>query len=418
VTAFSLTGAKSDDVDSPAYAPSLFSFTPHPKKRQMECGLSRWESLQKRRDISQSTEATTTNSESDNTEESGPLKSAHIQTNMTMWDISALETDNMARQEEIAVLKKQCDVGKTGYPTEEQLKGDDKLVTFYTGLSTFTTLIAIYEFVVSAIPQSANNKVSAFDSYVMTLMKLRLNLSTYDLAFRFGVSVSTVSRILKKWIFAMDLRIGSALIKWPSREALQRTMPFCFRVHYGLRVIAIIDCFEIFIEKPSNLQTKYGTWSQYKHYNTAKYLIAITPQGVISFISKGWGGRASDKFITEHCGLLTNILPGDVILADRGFNIEESIGSLGASLKIPAFTKGRDQLTAIEVEKTRHIANVRIHVERVIGSVRQRFTILSATGVIAKEFYQQKVNGVIMLDAMVRVCCALNNMCGGIVPFE
>ena len=78
MTAFSLTGAKSDDVDSPAYAPSLFSFTPHPKKRQMECGLSRWESLQKRRDISQSTEATTTNSESDNTEESGPLKSAHI----------------------------------------------------------------------------------------------------------------------------------------------------------------------------------------------------------------------------------------------------------------------------------------------------------------------------------------------------
>ena len=191
MTAFSLTGAKSDDVDSPAYVPSLFSFTPHPKKRQMECGLSRWESLQKTRDISQSTEATATNSESDNTEESGPLKSAHIQTNMTMWDISALKTDNMARQEEIAVLKKQCDAGKTGYPTEEQLKGDDKLVTFYTGLSTFTTLMAIYEFVVSAIPQSANNKVSAFDGYVMTLMKLRLNLSTYDLAFRFGVSVST-----------------------------------------------------------------------------------------------------------------------------------------------------------------------------------------------------------------------------------
>ena len=83
---------------------------------------------------------------------------------------------------------------------------------------------------------------------------------------------------------------------------------------------------------------------------------------MISFISKGWGGRASDKFITEHCGLLTNILPGDVILPDQGFNIEESIGSLGASLKIPAFTKGCDQLTAIEVEKTRHIANVRIHV--------------------------------------------------------
>ena len=84
----------------------------------------------------------------------------------------------------------------------------------------------------------------------------------------------------------MNLKIGDVLIKWPDREALQRTMPFCFRVHYGLRVTAIIDCFELFIEKPINLLAKSCTWSQYKHHNTAKYLIAISPQGVITYISK------------------------------------------------------------------------------------------------------------------------------------
>ena len=36
----------------------------------------------------------------------------------------------------------------------------------------------------------------------------------------------------------------------------------------------------------------------------------------------------------------------------------------GASLCIPAFTKGKDQLAADEIERTRNIANVRIHVER------------------------------------------------------
>ena len=160
------------------------------------------------------------------------------------------------------------------------------------------------------------------------------------------------------------------------------------------------------------------TWSQYKHYNTAKYLIAVTPQGVISFISKGWGGRVSDQFITEHSGFLNNVLSGDIILADRGFLIEESLGARGASLQIPAFTKGKDQLTASEIEKTRNIANVRIHVERVIGSVRQRFSILSATGVLPKDYFQQKKDDALLLDAIVRVCCALNNMCTGIVPFE
>ena len=58
---------------------------------------------------------------------------------------------------------------------------------------------------------------------------------------------------------------------------------------------------------------------------------------------------------------------------------------------------------------SRNIANVRIHVERVIGCVRQRFRILSATGVLPKELCYKK-DGIVMLDAIVRVCCALNNM--------
>ena len=68
-------------------------------------------------------------------------------------------------------------------------------------------------------------------------------------------------------------------------------------------------------------------------------------------------------------------------MADRGFNIEESVAAMGgATLVIPAFTRGtcRDQLSANEIEDTRKLANKRIHVERVIGSIRQRY---SATGV-------------------------------------
>ena len=77
----------------------------------------------------------------------------------------------------------------------------------------------------------------------------------------------------------------------------------------GTTVAVIIDCFEIFIDRPSNLMSRAQTWSNYKHHNTVKLLVGITPQGVVSFISKAWVGRASDKYITEHCGFYSIYSP-------------------------------------------------------------------------------------------------------------
>lgn len=75
----------------------------------------------------------------------------------------------------------------------------------------------------------------------------------------------------------------------------------------------------------------------------------------------------NNKHLTENSGILKKLLPGDIVLADQGFDIAESVGMMQASLHILTFTKGKDQLSPVEVEETRTIANVRIHVERVIG---------------------------------------------------
>ena len=73
-------------------------------------------------------------------------------------------------------------------------------------------------------------------------------------------------------------------------------------------------------------------------------------------------------------------MPGDVVLADRGFDIAESVGFYCAEIKIPAFTKGKKQLSGVDFESTRRIAgrSVWIHVERVIGLVRNKYTILQS----------------------------------------
>ena len=203
-----------------------------------------------------------------------------------------------------------------------------------------------------------------------TILKLRLNIPLQGLAYQFGVSKATVSRIFLKWLTQMDIRLRD-LIVWPDWESLKKDYAHVLSTIFWEKGAIIIDCFKVFLERPSNLQARAYTWSNYKHKNTAKVLIGIVPQGTVGFVSDAWGGRASDKLITENCGILKKLLPGDVILADCGFDIAESVRTMQARLHMPAFTKGKSQLSALEVEETRSIANVRIHAERVIGLVRQ-----------------------------------------------
>ena len=150
-------------------------------------------------------------------------------------------------------------------------------------------------------------------------------------------------------------------------------------------------------------------------------MIGITPQGSISFVSNAWGGRTSDKYLTDNCGILKKLLPGDLVMADRGFTIQESLMLQKAELAIPAFTKGKDQLDAVDVEQTRRIANVRIHVERVIGLLRRKYTILS--GILPIDFLQCDPTGsqeakIPMIDRIITVCAALTNLSNGIVPLD
>ena len=67
-------------------------------------------------------------------------------------------------------------------------------------------------------------------------------------------------------------------------------MPDCFQACYGVKVVAIVDCYEIKIETPSNLIAKSFTWSQYKHANTAKVFIAMCPPRFdnLCFKNMGW----------------------------------------------------------------------------------------------------------------------------------
>lgn len=110
---------------------------------------------------------------------------------------------------------------------------------------------------------------------------------------------------------------------------------------------------------------------------------------------------------------------GDVVMADRGFLIEGELKEKGATLQIPAFTKGRSQLNPIEIEDTRKIANVRILVERIIGQIRLKYPILKdrqfKTHTLARTSNDCNVS---VIDQVVTVACAMVNFCTPIYSKE
>lgn len=83
-------------------------------------------------------------------------------------------------------------------------------------------------------------------------------------------------------------------------------------------------------------------------------------------------------------------------------------------MKIPTFTRVRAQLDAKDVEETRAIAHLRIHVERVIGVVRNKFKFLHST-LPVRMLLRCEGENLMPLDKIVTVCCALTNMCKSVV---
>ena len=102
--------------------------------------------------------------------------------------------------------------------------------------------------------------------------------------------------------------------------------------------------------------------------------MGISP-GVVTFVSKFWGGRVSDKEITQKCDILELLEPGDNVMADKGFDIKDVLAPFEVHLNIPPFLSKKQQLSSKQVMETHRIAELRIYVEHAIGRIKS-FRIL------------------------------------------
>ena len=311
-------------------------------------------------------------------------------------DNVVLNAGLLARVEylESQLKKMKVSTAKRSYFRVEDISNNDVLIRFYTGFPSYEVFLAVFDFLGPAVNhlqywgtakrtvrlQRHKWKLNPKNQFFLTLMRLRLNCRVKDLAVRFGVSVGLVSRYVITWICFLYNHLKE--IEWmPSPEQIAGNLPHVFKDKYPT-TYAIIDGTEIFIQTPTDLQMQSSTWSEYKHHNTCKFLVACTPNGAVSYVSPVYVGSISDVKLTRISGFIEKLPPPSShplsIMADRGFTVRDQLKEVGYDLNIPAFLEGRKQLTAEECQQTRSIASVRIHVERAIGRIKN-FAILNST---------------------------------------
>ena len=192
-----------------------------------------------------------------------------------------------------------------------------------------------------------------------------------------------------------------------TREQNLRYYPDCFKA-FGTQVVSILDCTEGECERASNARAQSQTYSSYKSRNTWKKAIGITPAGTVNFISKAYGGSASDRFIVENSGFLDTLNPGDKVMVDKGFNISDLLLSKKCTLVIPPFVRNNGKFNKHLTRKTARIAKARIHVERAIARVKDFRMLQSPLSLSMKD----------LLDDIFIIIASLTNLAPPLVPMK
>lgn len=329
------------------------------------------------------------------------LKNAHVKLEDAERTIKHLQLENAELAKEASLSLKQLNY--------ERITSSDEFTSWYTGFLTTDSFKAFlgYTFTLGcahAFAGFTNDKlkkrpgrkwnVTWPEALVMTLMKLRLDFPYFHMQYLFGLSSQS------QFDYIFHFSVGLLYIALCKRsniyDALSSTnfrdnAMKCFKDQQYENVALIIDATEFFCETPSDPTGQQATWSPYKNHNTFKVLIGIRQSGEVAFVSLCYPGRISDKELTRQCKVFQELWPDAVIMVDKGFLIDDIAEAEDIHIIRPAMLAKNSQLSSEDQQDTKSIANVRIHVERVIRKAKEMRMLSHEVRISSAKFYSKLV---------------------------
>ena len=200
----------------------------------------------------------------------------HVPPESSVSQLHAAQSEIDRLKEEVLSLRKEQSLFT-------RLSKDPALVKFYTGFENYEILINVFHIIEPTAArmtsysqycrmQSGHCKnirlgfyqrsIPLIDEFVLVLRKLRVGSFDQELADQYNISSSTVSRVIISWLNYLYFVLGS-LPLWPSRTKVVEHLPDIFREEYP-RTRVILDCTEIWVQRPSSLVLNSEFYSHYK----------------------------------------------------------------------------------------------------------------------------------------------------------
>ena len=142
--------------------------------------------------------------------------------------------------------------------------------------------MATFNLISPGIDEQRNSVLSKFDKFVITLERLRLNLQVKDLAYRYDVTPSVISKAFAEVIDLLYENLKGVIL-WPAREQLRYLSIFSLHFRYIFPYL-VIGCLE------------------HCFYRELWHLFCV-PETRFSTASFCFGGQASAEFKPQQYGM-------------------------------------------------------------------------------------------------------------------
>ena len=213
------------------------------------------------------------------------------------------------------------------------------------------------------------------DQILLTVVWLRQYPIHEVLGYLFGVSDSTVSRVIQRVLPLLE-QAGRDTMRLPdpgkkrrrTLDALLAALP---------EVVVIIDRFEQRVQRPENRQAADDLYSGKKKQHTLKSQVAVDEEGRIVDVAESARGPTADSTLLEQSGLLARLPAGVGAMGDLGYVGIDKLHPTGLGAAPRKKPRGQPRPAAAIAYNTA-FSRRRIVVEHSIGRLR-RFQSLSQT---------------------------------------